>query len=483
MKSRFGKYFLLILTIGFIAGPVGLVSGGEWVRPSLNNVEKHKKFFDDPRPYLKDFGPAQVLPKEVYSKLVFDVEKMKKGWSELVGFKAPNEVGKIAPEIKPGKYTYKDLQKYPGFKQLMSADLYKRIKPGAPPMAGNIPEFEIIPTRQYYWSMPIIEMTKKNAADKVKLDAKGYLVTDSWAGGYPFPRPSGPFKAQQIMYNVEKRYLGFGKESYMIARVSGFTKDLKADFESVVETNMLNLAGRGTFEPAGFLDERAKARRESWTYALVFHAPRDIAGTVLTALFYLNPDEADNLMIYLPHMRRVRKMTSSDTQDPVMGQDMIYDDAEGFFQKASAKRYPYKYEVVEEREYLVPAPTIDGAEYWSSKGVEARNVRMERRPIYVVKLTQLDRNYVYSSRVFYIDKETFLFYHVENYDRKGRLYRTYDNNYGFFPEMGAFGWAGGLLLMRDFVDIHSSIQQPYQLPVRQKRGEVSIDGFTKMKAK
>ncbi len=476
------KYLYLVLPVCLVIALLGQAYAADFVKPTIQTVEKHKKFYDDPRPYLKEFGPKQVLPKDLYASLVYDLEEMKAGWSDAVGFRAPDEVGKIAPEIKPGKYTYKDLEKYPGFKKLMWPDLYKRIKPGAPPMAGNIPEFEIIPTRQYYWSKPIAEMTKANAS-KVKLDGKGYLVLDSWTGGYPFPRPSGQFKAQQIMYNIEKRCTGFGKDMYMIARVGGFTKDMKPDFESVVETNTLQLAGRSTFEPRGYLDDRARERGESWTYALAFHAPRDVAGTVVTALFYLDPDKADNLLIYLPHLRRVRKMTSSDTQDPVMGQDMIYDDAEGFFQKASAKKYPYKYEIVEEREFLVPAPTVDGAEYWSSKNAEMRNVRMERRPIYVVKLTQLDKSYVYSSRLFYIDKETFLFYHVENFDRKGRLYRTFDMNYSFFPEMGAFGWCGGLLLMRDHVDMHSSIQQPYQLPVVHKRGDVSIDGFIKVKQK
>ena len=481
MKS-FKRCLLLALPICLLAILFGRANAAEFATPNIQTVEKHKKFYDDPRPYLKEWGPRQVLPKDGYSSLVFDMEQMKKGWSELVGFKAPEEVGKIAPEIKPGKYSYKDLAKNPGLKKLMWPDMYNRIKPGAPPMAGNIPEFEIIPTRQYYWSLPVIEMTKENL-NKAKLDGKGYLVTDTWTGGYPFPKPSGQFKAQQIMYNIEKRQQGFGKESYMISRVAGYTKDLKTDFQSVVETNMLNLAGRSEFPPRGFFDERAKDRGESWTYALAFHAPRDVAGTVMTALFYLDPNRADNLLIYLPHLRRVRKMTSSDTQDPVMGQDMIYDDAEGFFQKASPTKYPYKYEVVEEREFLVPAPTIDGSEYWSSKGAECHNVRMERRPIYVVKLTQLDKSYVYSSRIFYIDKETFVFYHVENFDRKGRLYRTFDMNYGFFPEMGAIGWSGGLLLLRDHVDLHSTIQQPYQLPVPHKRGDVSIDGFVKAKAK
>ena len=132
----------------------------------------------------------------------------------------------------------------------------------------------------------------------------------------------------------------------------------------------------------------------------------------------------------------------------------------------------------EEREYLVPAATADGAEYISSKGKEFRNVRMERRPLYVVKLTQQDPNYVYGHRIFYVDAETFNFLHIENYNRKGKLYRTWDGNYGWFPEMGMFSWCGSLILMRDHVDMHSGVQQPYQLPAAWSRGDMSMKALT-----
>jgi len=77
--------------------------------PSTSEIEKHKKPFDDPRPYLKEFGPKQVLPKDLYAKLSFDEEKMRSLWSEIVGFRAPDVVGKIAPEIKPGKYRFRKI--------------------------------------------------------------------------------------------------------------------------------------------------------------------------------------------------------------------------------------------------------------------------------------------------------------------------------------------------------------------------------------
>jgi hypothetical protein len=205
-----------------------------------------------------------------------------------------------------------------------------------------------------------------------------------------------------------------------------------------------------------------------------------VAGFGQSALYHLDPNKADQLMVYIPSLRRIRKLSATDSQDPVMGQDIIYDDTEGFMQKLSPTRYPYTYELMADREFLLPAYTLDGAEYVSSKEIELRNMKFERRPIYVVKMTQLDPNYVYSSRIFYIDKETFDFFHIENYDQKNRLYRTYDRNYSFFPEMGMTSWCGGLAVMKDFVDIHSTISiDTYQIPAAWNREDVSLQGLLK----
>jgi len=110
---------------------------------------KAKAFYDDPRSTMKELPLNKIVPPEDYAKLTFDIEAMRKAWTEVVGFKAPDKVGKIVPEIKPGKYTYQDKEKYPGLKELMAPEIYKRFNPGGPPHAGNFSELEIIPTKQY----------------------------------------------------------------------------------------------------------------------------------------------------------------------------------------------------------------------------------------------------------------------------------------------------------------------------------------------
>ena len=132
------------------------------------------------------------------------MEEAKRQTAELVGFKSPDVVGKIAPEIKPGKYTYQDLEKSSGLKELFPPELQLHIRAAGPPLPCSIEEFEIIPTIQLYWYMRLCEATKQNLG-KTKLDKDGYIVPRSWQGGYPFPRPSGELKAQQLYYSFEKR--------------------------------------------------------------------------------------------------------------------------------------------------------------------------------------------------------------------------------------------------------------------------------------
>ena len=395
---------------------------------------------------------------------------MKSLWAEVVGFRAPDVVGKIVPEIKPGKYTYKDKEKYPGFKELMWPELYKRFNPGAPPHVGNFPEIEIVPTRQYYWALPIAKETKKNIGH-TKLDDQGYIIYDTYIAGFPFPRPSGEFKGQQIIYNWEKNYIN-GENALVLTRAKGYTKNFAVDVEGTLQLARIRLHGRVLMEPYGYFDERARANREGYAMSMFYLSPRDMYGNVLSINRYTDRDKVDLLLMYINSLRRIRKMSATDTQDAVAGQDVIYDDDWGFSQRLSPQNYPYKIELIAEREYLVPTNDEGGSMYISSQGFEYRNIKFERRPLYVVKLTQLDKNYIYKYRVLYIDKETFVLYNIENFDQKGRLYRISENSLVFIPEMGLFFYSGEMF--RDYIDLHSNFLKFFIYPAYLGRDAIDI---------
>jgi hypothetical protein len=145
-------------------------------------------------------------------------------------------------------------------------------------------------------------------------------------------------------------------------------------------------------------------------------------------------------------------------------------------QKITPKRYPYKFEIIEEREYLMPF-SYDAGKAWvdSKNGYAIRDLGLQRRACYVLQMNQTDPNYVYGKRVYYVDKETFYPAWAEFYDQKARLYRTWDLAPGFFPEMGQLVPHGTPAWQVDYVDTHSSYQVLVLLPANNSRREFQME--------
>jgi hypothetical protein len=304
------------------------------------------------------------------------------------------------------------------------------------------------------------------------------LIDGTWIAGYPFPKPSGKFKAQEYMYNFEKRYDHYGFDAYQVCANYGFNKSVKMDNEVVLETYFTRLAGRVYTEPYGYLDNRARQNNERSVFTALFKAPRESAGTVYQLVVYDSQNLQNQVIFYVPSMRRFRKGTATDGQSPTGGVDQIADDSLLWAQKLSPNKYPYKMEVLEEREYLVPI-VHDGTEYYDSKENYAfKNMRMMRRPLAVLKLTQLDRNYIYSKRIIYMDRETFKIYYIENYDQKGRLYRCSFSNWYFDPETGNPSGPLFFVNQRDMIDLHSTIGYLYDIPISAGREFHELRSFT-----
>jgi hypothetical protein len=77
----------------------------------------------------------------------------------------------------------------------------------------------------------------------------------------------------------------------------------------------------------------------------------------------------------------------------------------------------------------------------------------------VLELEQLDSTYIYSKRIYYIDKETFIILAGEYYDQKDRLWRSHNVLYGFCPSTGIYIWMAASYF--DFIDIHTTIEQDF----------------------
>ncbi len=442
--------------------------------PHPTEISKMKRIIDDTTDLMVTYPLKTMVPPEVYGLMTFYVDEAKRQTAEIIGFKSPDLVGKIAPEIKPGKYVYNDLEKYPGLKELFPPELLLHIKPAGPPFVGSIPAFEIIPTKQIYWFLRLCEMTKKNLG-KTKLDKDGYIVPFSWEGGVPFPRPSGKFKAQQVFYNFEKRVTHFDTCYSIKSETMSYNRNLIRDEYRQTASSNIKFMGRTLFPPYGWFDEHAKRNGEFQSYSSVTLLPRKLKGTVLLNHKYDDPDKMNQWMIYVPSLRRIRKMNPTDTQEPTG--DLTYDDLSHISQKITPKKYPYEFEIIAEREYLMPIQ-YNKADVWiDSHGLALMEMQFMRRPCYVLQMTQLDPNYIYGKRIIYIDKEYFISTLSANYDQKQRLHRTQIYFRTFMADTGQISSYGTFSFFFDHVDLHSTFSMPVAFPAPFKRKEFTIQNL------
>ena len=124
---------------------------------------------------------------------------------------------------------------------------------------------------------------------------------------------------------------------------------------------------------------------------IVFDSPRDVEGTAL--LSHAQILEPDNQWLYLPALKRVKRISSANKSGPFVGSEFAFED----FTSQELNKFSYAYVGEEE---------IDGV---------GHDV-VERYPLY--------ENSGYTRQVSWIDQDIYQTRKVDYYDRKGDLLKT-----------------------------------------------------------
>lgn len=125
---------------------------------------------------------------------------------------------------------------------------------------------------------------------------------------------------------------------------------------------------------------------------MTFLSPADVKGTKF--LNYEHIDKDDDQWLYLPALKRVKRIASKNKSGSFMGSEFSYEDLSSF----SIQKYTFKGEAK-----LVK---LDGKDAY----------RGERKPI--------SKNSGYKKQISWVDAKTFLIKKVEYYDRKKELLKT-----------------------------------------------------------
>jgi len=123
----------------------------------------------------------------------------------------------------------------------------------------------------------------------------------------------------------------------------------------------------------------------------IFNKPRDVKGTAF--LSFSHPVEADDQWLFLPALKRVKRISSRNKSGPFMGSEFAFEDLSSF----EVEKYTYKYLGVDE---------LNGV----------TNFKVEQYPA--------DENSGYTRRVVWIDTKEYLVHKIDFYDRKDSLLKT-----------------------------------------------------------
>ncbi len=123
----------------------------------------------------------------------------------------------------------------------------------------------------------------------------------------------------------------------------------------------------------------------------VFDQPRDVKGTAF--LTYSHALDADEQWIFLPALKRVKRISSSNKSGPFMGSEFAYEDISSF----EIEKYSYVY---------LSDEVIDGMDCFV----------VETKPLYKYS--------GYTKSILWIDKAEYQLRKVDYFDRKNSLLKT-----------------------------------------------------------
>ena len=308
-------------------------------------------------------------------------------------------------------------------KDLISPGLEWCIKRGFPITVGE--------SKRVEWPKAYKEATEKYAP-QVKLSADG-LTLSNYVAGQPFPNldPKDPQFPLKIMWNYE---YGFA---------NGLDDTDLRNFDA--DTGTIPQAGPMTVERHFLLDH---LRRLFWTGRLYVDPkpekpnpngyrvqqglypilePFDLKGVGALGNRYIDSAKQDDSWLYLPSLRRVRRLSTAQRSDALFGQDTDVDSYYGYAGQVSWMDWKY----LGEKEVLGAVHAEHFPVKWDSKVDWAFDDVWEKRKVYVIEGTSKLPQYAYSKRVLFIDKEYWGITFSDIYDRSGELWKLWINDVSF----------------------------------------------------
>ena len=287
----------------------------------------------------------------------------------------------------------------------------------------------IVPYQRYEWPNVYKDATERNAA-QVRLSPDGREILN-YVAGAPFPEidPKDPQAAYKIMWNNEHPpwwtdNLGAAWVMQMVSAQGRVERQFGSRF-----WRRMRWDGRLRMDPKPTLPHDPPITyTEGWG---PLSMPNDLKGAGVMNIRYSPRDVPDDSYMYIPELRRVRRLSMANRSDSFWGTDIDIDSVWGF----NAKIAFWTFRLLADKQMLVSAHSgkygSDGFCAAADTGGGVRTfapcVNWEKRRVYVIEGTPTGygEQYACSKRVMYIDAEFYNMNFQECYDQSGQLWKAW----------------------------------------------------------
>lgn len=151
-----------------------------------------------------------------------------------------------------------------------------------------------------------------------------------------------------------------------------------------------------------------------------FTEPFDVRGTAFLVVRYLDPHKSDDGWAYIPTLRRVRRVSTAEKADSLLGTDLTIEDFYGFSGRVLEHDWKYhgRARILAVARARKEIPKFYGPNSWIPKD------DWELREVEVLEQIPKRASHPYSSKFLLVGKQTQTAYHAEMFDQAGELWKV-----------------------------------------------------------
>ncbi len=357
----------------------------------------------------------------------------------------PTDAGGAAPLFKEG--------------DIITLDSVDKLKPFLPEQFWDNRDFffyegmqlEIGPTQADYTASKEWNDMTERFHSQAKIGPDDSLV--GWVTGYPFPQDqidckNDPQAGTKIMWSFQA--LGGDGHAHFFYSYWDRGEQLPLYYEGTGQSVRLSHRFEKVHEENGFDIFRGEKRKGAFGAEVT--APFDARGITLLTYRYKTSDNArsesriDDTWVYVPTLRRVRRISTAQRTDAISGTDFTMDDLRSF----NGIVPQYEWSCLGEQKIIAPMNSkVKGYPYekdhnFGPYGLSFASDRWELRDAWVVRMTPKNADHPYHHKDIYIDKQTFAPLYSFAYDQKEELWKILWHNHRWSQDESLTGeWFPG----------------------------------------